>query len=234
MITPLLRKPHTDAEAESTEDTAEVRMRQALLKLGTTKPDRTEAPRKAVPYQVKPGAGRHRFRQDGEVPVVRISLTEGGRSTERHAHAPVESAGIRHGQAGEERHHSNSDTTRQVQELTEQLRATQTRLGHAELARQEGGREAQARQEEAAGVRQTLDAAETALAQVRMELAASEQVREELERRREAARHPGATTDEQDDAAIHRKVGRPLGSTNRSREQVTASEPEPVKWWADE
>ncbi len=90
MITPILHKPHTDAEAQSTEDNAEARMRQALGKLGTAKPGKPEASHRANPYQAKHGAGRHRFRQDGEVPVVRISLAEGGRGTERHAHAPVE------------------------------------------------------------------------------------------------------------------------------------------------
>ena len=31
---------------------------------------------------------------------------------------------------------------------------------------------------------------------------------------------------------MRRKIGRPLGSTNRVREQVPGSEPEPVKWWS--
>ena len=230
MITPILHKPHTDADAA--EDNAEARMRQALGKLGTAKPGRPEAPRRANPYQAKHATGRHRFKQDGEVPVVRISLAEDGRGTERHAHAPIESAGTWHGQAGEGREQGSSNTTRQVQELTEQLRATQTRLGHAELALQEAGREAQVRQEEAAGLRHALDAAEATLAQVRADLAASEQAREELEQGQPAARHPNPRSPVQEDKAIRRKVGRPLGSTNRVRDQVPAGEPEPVKWWA--
>ncbi len=76
LITPILRKPHTDAEG--TEDGAEARMRQALGKLGTARPGKPEAPRRAT-YQATPGAGRHRFRQDGEVPVVRLSMGGGSR-----------------------------------------------------------------------------------------------------------------------------------------------------------
>ena len=232
MITPILRKPHTGAEAESTEDNAEARMRQALGKLGTARPGRPEAPHRANAYQVKPGAGRHRFRQDGEVPVVRISLTEGGRGMERQSHAPVESIGARHVPAGEGREQGSSDSTRQVQELTEQLRAVQTRLGHAELVLQEASKEAQARQEEAAGLRHARDATEATLTQVRAELAASEQAREALEQSRCAKRHRDPEVEGREDTATRRKVGRPPGSSNRFRNQAPASEPEPVKWWA--
>ncbi len=231
MITPILRKPHTDAEAQSTEDNAEARMRQALLKLGTARPGRAEAPRKAAPYQVKPGTGRHRFKQDGEVPVVRLTLAPGDRSRERQPPAP---AGIVRGvqaKAGEGHNQGGCESARQMQELTEQLRTMQTRLGHAELALQEADREAQAWQEERAGLRHALDAAEAALAHVRAELVASERAREELERRREAAPPSGPKADEQDGAATRRKVGRPLGSTNRVRDQGIDSNSEPVKWW---
>ncbi len=128
--------------------------------------------------------------------------------------------GTRHGQAGEGRNQGSGETCRQVQELTEQLRATQTRLGHAELALREAGREAQARQEEAAGLRQALDAAEATLAQVRAELAASERAREELERSRHATRQPDPGPRARSGRhATRRKVGRPLGSTNRVRDQ---------------
>ena len=90
MITPILRKPHTDTEG--TEDGAEARMRQALGKLGTAMPGKPEAPRRTT-YQATPGAGRHRFRQDGEVPVVRISLREGCRVGERRTCTPIGNTG---------------------------------------------------------------------------------------------------------------------------------------------
>lgn len=96
----------------------------------------------------------------------------------------------------------------------------------------EASRTAQARQEEAAGLHRALDTAEAALAQVRAELAASERAREELEQRRDVTQHPNRKADERDDTAVRRKVGRPLGSTKRARDQVPASEPAPVKWWA--
>jgi hypothetical protein len=231
LITPILHKPHADAEA--TEDGAEARMRQALGKLGTASPGKPEAPRRMT-YQATPGAGRHRFRQDGEVPVVRLTLAPGNRSGERQSLTPVGNAGAVQGQAGEGCDHGSGENARQVQELTDQLRATQTRLGHAELAAGEAIRTAQARQEEATGLRQALGATEATLAQVRAGLAASEQAREKLEQRRHATRHPGPDADGREDTATRRKVGRPCGSTNRVRDQMPTSEPEPVKWWAED
>ena len=231
MITPILRKPHTDTEG--TEDGIEARMRQALGKLGTARPGKPEAPRRTS-YQATPGAGRHRFRQDGEVPVMRLSLGEGGRHKERQVQAPAarEDAEPGHGYAGTGSGRGSPDSTRQVQELTEQLRAMQTRLGHAELVASEATRLGQVRQEAAAGLRLALDAAETALAQVRVELAASERAREELAQRQAAIRLASPPSHDREDVSTRGRVGRPLGSTNRVRDQAPDSEPEPVKWWA--
>ena len=53
-------------------------MRQVLGRPGTPVPGKPEAPRRTT-HQARPGAGRHRFIQDGEVPVVRLTLEEGGR-----------------------------------------------------------------------------------------------------------------------------------------------------------
>ena len=231
LITPIL--PESQTEAESRENGAEARMRQALGKLGTAKVGKPEAPRRSN-FQATPGAGRHRFKQDGEVPVARLTLGEGGRRITRQTHASVESlaAGTRLGQAGVGRDQGGGESARQVQELTDQLRAMQTRLGHAELAASEALRTAQTWQQEAVRLRHSLDCAETALAHLRAELAASEQAREVLERRREATRHPDPRNNASEDTATRRKVGRPLGSTNRSRDHTSGLEPEPVKWWA--
>ena len=229
MITPTLREQHADAEPA--EDGAEARMRQALGKLGTAKLGKPEAPRRNT-YQATPGAGRHRFRQDGEVPVVRLALGEGGRGGERQAHAPAGNAAAGPGQGNAEHHLGGGESARQVQELMEQMRAAQTRLGHAELAAGEALKLARARQEEAAGLRQILDAAEATLAQVRAELAASEQARERLERQGQTPQRPGSEADNRGDAATRRKVGRPLGSTSRIRDRASCREPAPVKWWA--
>ena len=202
-------------------------------RLGTAKPGKSE-PLRRTTYQAKPGAGRHRFRQDGEVPVVRISLAEGGRGGEHKPRAPAEAAqaGVGQGHRADVRGQDGGESARQVLVLTEQLQATRTRLGHAELVAGEASRTAQARQEEAAGLRRALDTAEAALAQVRAELAASERAREELERHRAAMGPINREADERDDTAVRRRVGRPLGSTRRVRDQAPASEPAPVKWWA--
>ncbi len=233
MITPIPRKQHTDADAAA-EDNAEARMRQALGKLGTARPGKSEPPRRTT-YQAKPGVGRHRFRQDGEVPVVRISLAEGGRGGEHHLHAFAEAAqaGAGQGHRADARGQDGGESARQVQELTEQLRSTQTRLGHAELALGEANRAVQQRREEAAGLRLTLDTAEAALAQVRAQLVASELAREKLEQRRDMTQHPNRKADERNDTGVRRRVGRPLGSTKRVRHQMPASEPTPIKWWTE-
>ena len=119
-----------------------------------------------------------------------------------------------------------------MQELTDQLRATQTRLGHAELAADEATRAARAWQEEASDLRRALDAAEAILAQVRAELSATELAHEELHRCPPAARQPGPQSHAREDTGSRRRAGRPLGSTKRARDQMPAGEPEPVKWWA--
>ena len=231
LITPIPHKPRSDVEA--TEDNAEARMRQALGNLGTARPDKPEPPRRTT-YQAKPGTGRHRFKQDGEVLVVRISLAEGDRGGEHHSRAPAEAAqaGAGQGHRADARGQDGGESARQVQALTEQLQATRTRLGHAELAAGEANRTAQAWQDEAAVMRRVLDTAETALAQVRAELAASERARKELVRQQNAMRPSNREFDEGDDTAVRRRVGRPLGSTKRVRDQLPANELTPVKWWA--
>ena len=231
LINPILLEPHTDADAA--EDHAEARMRQALGKLGIAKPGNSEPPRRTS-YQAKPGAGRHRFRQDGEVPVVRISLAEGSRGGEHHPRAPAEATqvGAGLGHRVDVRGQYSGDSARQVQVLTEQLQATRTRLGHAELVAGEASRTAQVLQEEAAELRLALDTAEAALAEVRAQLAASERAREEPVRRRNALRSIDQDGDEHDDAAVRCRVGRPLGSTRRVLDQPPVSEPAPVKWWS--
>ena len=234
MTTPIQRRLHTNTEsAEGGEAGAEARMRQALGKLGTARPGKSEPPRRTT-YQAAPGAGRHRFRQDGEVPVVRISLAEGGRGGEHQPRAPADAvqAGAGQGHRADARGQDGGESARQVQVLTEQLQATRTRLGHAELVAGEANRTAQARQEEAAGLRQALDTAEAALAQVRAALAASERAREELMRHQDAMRPIDRKADECNDTAVRRRVGRLLGSTDRARGQELANGPQPVKWWA--
>lgn len=206
-------------------------MRQALGQLGTASPGRPDAAQRRPSYQAMPGTGRHRFRQDGEVPVVRVSLATSSRGTGRPAHAPVGIMAAGQGQAGEERVQGGIEAARQVQELTEQLRATLTRLGHAELALAEATRATQARQEEAAGLRRALDTAEAALAQLRAELAASERVCEDKTQRRAATLHFSQATGDLKDIVLRRKVGRPLGSFGHARREAAANEVEPVTWW---
>lgn len=143
--------------------------------------------------------------------MVRLALPQASRGAERQAASPISGAGaaeknpgVGWDQAGE--------SARTVADLTEQLRAVQTRLGHAELA---------------------LEESKAALALARAELAANRQ-------EDEPSRHPVRSTRqprpgrEAQDAPVRRRVGRPLGSTNRARSQEQGGEPQPVKWWAGE
>ncbi len=157
----------------------------------------------------------------GKTPVVRLAFPGGGRVAERQTPPRVQERAPDAGESG-----------RHLQELTDQLRATQTRLGHAKLALGEAVRTAQARQEELAGLRKSLDEAETTLVELRAGLKASKPGRQRLEELGDETRHPGSQGDEHQPMAIRRKRGRPLGSTNLVRDQVPASEPEPVKWWS--
>ena len=100
---------------------------------------------------------------------------------------------------------------RQVQVLTEQLQATRTRLGHAELVSGEASRMAQARQEEAAGLRRALDTAEAMLAQLRADLAASKRAWEELGQRRPPSREADGTR-----RYDHAPRGRPASRLNQA------------------
>ncbi len=109
-------------------------------------------------------------------------------------------------------------------------RTEQPRLGHAELALREAGREARTHQEEAKGLRQVLGAVDATLVQVRPEVATSERVREGLKRHQETKSYSGLKAGNRADTAMRRRVGRPLGSTNHIRDQVLTREPAPVRW----
>jgi len=143
--------------------------------------------------------------------VVRLALPQGGRGGERQATAPAVDASEREARSDEGWNQSGAESARQVQELSEQLHRTQTRLGHAELALEEAGRLARASQDEARILRQALEDSRAALAQ---------------------ARSSRPTNQATEPAVARRKVGRPPGSTNRARGQDQEGEPTPVKWWA--
>ncbi len=183
-------------------------MRQALGKLGTGAATQPGAHRRTT-HQVTAGGHRHRFRQDGEVPVVRLALPQAGRGGERQTLLPAGDAG-----AGERSPSGSWDqageSVRTVAELTEQLRAMQTRLGHAELA---------------------LEESKAALMLARAELASRRQAGEPPTHPVQPTRQLRPSRDAQS-VSVRRKVGRPLGSTNRARTQQQTGEPEPVKWWA--
>ena len=211
-------------------------MRQALGKLGTRLPKQNATPQRSR-SQTASGPPRHRFRQDGEVPVVRLALSQGKRSKEQAASPLGLEANPKDQHPQEGKSQAAGESIRALQEVTEQLRAMQTRLGHAELALAEAAEATRTTQEKAAALRQALEESGAQLEQVRAKLTASERSREALEQQLKATRHYVPEVREVSEvppAPARRKVGRPLGSTKSTRSQDHAHESAPVKWWVGE
>lgn len=208
-------------------------MRQALGKLGARPAKQSAASQHR--QQTPTGLPRHRFRQEGEVPVVRLALPQGKRSKEQVALPPGLEASPKDQHPQEGRGQAAGESGRALQELTEQLRAMQTRLGHAELALAEAVEATRNSQEEAAAFRQALEENRAKLEQARAELTVSERSRHALTHQLEAMQHRGPEIREASavpNAPARRKVGRPFGSTKLSRGLSHEREPAPVKWWA--
>jgi hypothetical protein len=99
---------------------------------------------------------RHRFVQEGEVPVEVMSLPGRGPAAPRHRIDETALAAERL---------ARDQAERAFHDATERLREVQTKLGHAELARDEAIALAAARAEQLEALRQRLSAAEAQLAQ---------------------------------------------------------------------
>ncbi len=197
-------------------------MRSILLGLGGG--GRDARPARAAGQAHAP-VGRHRFVQDGEVPVVRLSLArQDGRDPPRPAEpAAVDASEARLARVAAERLH---------QEATAVLHGVQTRLGHAELALQDALRQLQVHHEDAASLR-------AALRNSAEERDAAFQARDSAEKR-------CCILEEQLGAALGgdgrsvKREGRILASSRRGEGasdlgQIMSfnDDPEPVKWWRD-
>jgi hypothetical protein len=201
------RAPLAPTAQNDTQAADETRMRRALgLSSGSGHHTPQQRPEQA--------RARHRFVQDGGVPVVMLS-----------AKAEPETAALREKIATlegalENERHLNDQLRRQVKELADQATALQTRIAHNDLAHKD------------------------ALEQERhMRVTAQEALQEALAtapvRRRPAPVHEAAVPDEADGTAYREPVEQAAArdiplvqKRGRGRPRsTTPPEPKPVRWW---
>ena len=172
-------------------------------------------------------AGRHRFAQDGDVPVVRLSLarTETTREPKWPAPAPEPVAT----DPAERDRAARHAAERALQEMTTTLHGVQTRLGHAELDLEQASSQVRARDQELQVLRAELRLRSEELAAARHALDAAS--------RRRAAQTVRPSFDAmsygggfQGNGAEH-AAEPPRGLSAGAGQDDDA--PEPVKWWRD-
>jgi hypothetical protein len=171
---------------------------------------------------------RRRFVHDGDVPVVMVANL-------RPAATAAGTPGVNRlavaEQALDAERHARQRAERALAEANAQLRDLQTKIGHANLARDEAV-------DTASRLRADLQRLEELLDSERQARAAEQQARAEADqalqaaresRERAAARHPApADASPTPHLAPKRSVGRPA----RGRPPKTrAADPKPVKWW---
>ncbi len=203
-------------EADETSD-AEARMRQALGLFGTRPGGGGEHVRhheqhsggERRPVTSGPGARRHRFVQDGEVPVSVVR----GRTGQR----PQAAEGDRHADEIAHERQLRAEAERKLGEREIQLRSLQTRIGHAELERDNALAEAREWREKAEAA---LAAAGTAAADTAPVAAdPPPEPRHDDDNEMEPPGTPGVRGARR---GPRRRVDEP---------QLDLIDPEPVKWW---
>jgi len=221
-------------------DEAESAMRRALGLLGEpsrhrSEPDRVETPQR-MPDRFGTGLHRRRFVQDGDVPVT-VLRREPGQDAAQHraapatAPAPTSSRLQRAEAALAAESAARVQAERALAETQSALRDLQTKIGHADLAKNEAIEALRLEREASATLRQDLVAAkaeaadaenrateaERSLAEYEHNLAEERQARRSLERllraadaaREEAERLVQTLYDKPQEAAPHRPVARP-------------------------
>ena len=211
-----LRESETAPQGRDADDgtDAEARMRQALGLFGTRSPahadrghhDQHGGGRSSSGGGGAAGSRRHRFVQDGEVPV---SVVRGRAAQPRSGGTD----GERHGeeQLAAERQ-ARADAERRLADRETQLRSLQTRIGHAELERDAA----------LADAREWRDKAEQIMAESRHAAPASPSPSEA----------EASPTAEQWGSLGEGGVAR-RGAGRRRAEEADSDriDPEPVKWW---
>jgi hypothetical protein len=176
-------------------------------------------------------ADRHqqtrRFVRDGEVPVVLVGRRDqGSDGVTPSGSPPVNRLAIAENALDAE-HAARLRTERSLAEAQATVHELQTKIGHADLARDEAV-------ETASHLRAENERLKAELIAERQARAEAEQAfRKAVDGRGYGVRHRVARTAETlaEPAQIRpRKLGRPLGSKNGVR-KVPVKEPKPVRWW---
>ncbi len=197
----------------------EEHMRNVLLGLGSGGRS-VRAPRSTP--QVHAPAGRHRFAQDGDVPVVRLSLA---RTETREAKRPMPAPEPVAADPVDRDRAARYAAERALQDVTTTLHGVQTRLGHAELDLEQALSQVQLRESELQALRAELRVRSEELAAARHAIEAGARRRGAQEAR--SVYRTGSGGDDGEPAGAsgdvrHPRMGEPGDGT-----------PEPVKWWRD-
>ena len=173
--------------------------------------------------QVHAPAGRHRFAQDGDVPVVRLSLA---RTETREAKRPMPAPEPVAVEPVDRDRAARHAAERSLQDVTTTLHGVQTRLGHAELDLERTQAQLRLRDQELQALRVELRARDQELADVR-------RGGEGARRRGLAEARPerfGAAPDARQ-ALTAVEAAEALFAAPRQAQDGEAQEP--VKWWRD-
>ena len=241
---PLLPDPSRLTSADP--EVVEQRMRRALGltgdRVGRDSQSRPEQPRPTPESRpagrTSAGKPRHRFVQDGAVPVTLVS-----RRRPDEADGPAASHAATEAALQDERA-VRARAERALQEALATVRDLQTKLGHAELARREASGTAEAARAAANPLRaehqerelrwhEDLAAARAARAVVDAALAEAVSARKPVERTRRAASAAAPIPAVQDVAAEPAEAAakRAPKRTRRAASTPRQREPQPVKWW---
>lgn len=199
----------------------EEHMRNVLLGLGGGGSRSGRAPR-STPQAHAP-SGRHRFAQDGDVPVVRLSLA---RTETREAKRPMPAPEPVAVEPADRDRAARHAAERALQDVTTALHSVQTRLGHMELDLEQVLAQLQLRDQELHALRAELQARD-------QELAAARRAGDAPRRRAPSDARPersGAGSE-----ATGREAAEALFAASRPVRSNEAGDdaPEPVKWWRD-
>ncbi len=218
-----------------TEKRDEERMRNVLLGLGGGGGGRSGRGQRSTPQAHAP-AGRHRFAQDGDVPVVRLSLA---RTETREVKRPLPEPVAVTVEPVDRVRAAQHAAERALHDVTTTLHGVQTRLGHAELDLEQALAQIQVRDQELRVLRAELRARD-------QELAAARRGGEASRRQVRAERPVAERLDTEPGAEIGAKpVAAQAAPGLAEAEALFAAlapvrdggaeggSPEPVKWWRD-
>ena len=218
-------------------------MRRALGLIGDravrSSPPQTERPQAGPPGRPASDKPRHRFVQDGAVPVTVLN-----RHRPEEADGPPASRAAIEAALQDERA-ARDRAERSLQEALATVRDLQTKLGHTELAHREASATAQAARAEADALRaeyqeqalrwtEDLAAERAAPHATEAALTGATHAREPVKRTRVSAPAAQPALDLQDASPASMARAPAKAAVKRTRKAASEPgrhEPEPVKWW---